>query len=184
MTTDKPDQHKRAQKSKRTGKELTIVTHPNPILRRRSEDISLAELKNPAFRQLLLDMEETMIKKDGAGLAAAQVGKNIRVCVIAHDKKTLFCLNPQITRRSWARVVEEEGCLSVLNDQGEIIYAPVERYRKVNFAYWNEKGAKKKIAAADMLARVIQHEIDHLDGILFIDKIAKLPGQPDNTNAK
>jgi len=126
-------------------------------------------------------MEETMIKKDGAGLAAVQVGQAIRVCVITKDKKTIFCVNPQITKRSWAKVIEEEGCLSVLNEAGEIIYAPVERHRKVNFLYYNEKGEKKRLAASDMLARVIQHEIDHLDGILFIDKIAQLPDQPDDT---
>jgi len=160
----------KTEKTKKA-KILPVIIYPNPILRRLSEEILLTELKEPEFQQLLLDIEETMLKKDGAGLAAPQIGKNIRLFVLALEKKTLFCLNPQITKRSWAKAVEEEGCLSVLNKKGEIIYAPVERCRRVNFMYWDEKGEKKKIAATDMLARVIQHELDHLDGVLFIDKI-------------
>lgn len=152
--------------------ELEILINPNPVLRKISEEIDLSELATPAMRQLFLDMEETMLKKDGAGLAAPQIGKNIRLIVITHDNQTLFLINPQITKKSWAREIEEEGCLSVLNKQGEIIYAPVERYKKINCIYFDRNGQKQKISAEKMLARVIQHEIDHLDGILFIDKLA------------
>jgi len=158
--------------NKPVGKELPVVHHPDPRLRQRSEDILLDGLAKAEFRELLADMEETMKKKDGAGLAAPQIGKNIRLAVIALEKKTIFCLNPQITKRSWAKVTEEEGCLSVLNEAGEIIYGPVERHKKVNVVYWDETGAKKKMSASDMLARVFQHEIDHLDGILFIDRLS------------
>jgi len=152
-------------------KELKIITHPNPILRQKSAAIDLAELKNAALQQLLLDMEETMTKKEGAGLAAPQVGQNIRAAVIRLEAKNIFLINPEITRKSWAQEIAEEGCLSVLNEQGEIIYAPVARYKKVSCVFWDEKGNKKKISAEHLLARVIQHEIDHLNGILFIDKI-------------
>lgn len=124
------------------------------------------------MQDFLLDLEETMKKKDGAGLAAPQVGKNIRICVIQDEKRSFFMINPQITKKSWARETAEEGCLSVLNEQGEIIYALVERHKKVNCVYLDKQGKIKKIKAEKMLARVIQHEIDHLDGILFIDKIA------------
>lgn len=154
-------------------KQLKILTHPNPILRKKSAALDLEKIDWAEFRTLLLDMEETMLKKDGAGLAAPQIGQNIRLVVIRHEDKTLFLINPQITKKSWAREIEEEGCLSVLNEQGEIIYAPVERYKKVNCLYYDEKGQKQKIAAEKLLARVIQHELDHLDGVLFIDKIAK-----------
>jgi peptide deformylase len=81
-------------------------------------------------------------------------------------------INPKIIKRSWAREVEEEGCLSVLNKKGEIVYGPVARHKKITCVYEDEKGNIKKISAEKLLARVVQHEIDHLDGILFIDKIA------------
>lgn len=152
-------------------KQLKILINPNPILRKKSVALDPAEILKPDFQTLLADMAETMVKKDGAGLAAPQIGKNIRAIVVHHDDKTLFLINPQITKKSWAREIEEEGCLSVLNKNGEIIYAPVERHKKVNCLYLDEKGVKQKINAEKLLARVLQHEIDHLDGILFIDRI-------------
>lgn len=152
-------------------KELKIITYPNPILRKKSVAIPPEKI-NADLRRFLLDMKETMIEKEGAGLAAPQVGQNIRAVVIRQADRTLFLINPRITKKSWAREIEEEGCLSVLNDKGEIIYAPVKRYKKVNCIYLDEKGRKKKISAEKIPARVIQHEIDHLDGVLFIDKIA------------
>ncbi|MFA5130956.1 MAG: peptide deformylase [Patescibacteria group bacterium] len=154
-------------------KQLKILTHPNPILRQKSDALELAEIMKPEFQTLLLDMAETMMKKDGAGLAAPQIGKNIRAIVVLKDEKPLFLINPQITKKSWAREIEEEGCLSVLNEKGEIIYAPVERHKKINCIYFDAKGQKQKLAAEKLFARVIQHEIDHLDGILFIDRLVK-----------
>ncbi len=154
-------------------KQLKILLNPNPILRKLSTPLDTNEILKPEFKVLLADMAETMMNKDGAGLAAPQIGQNIRVVVIHHDKKTLFLINPQITKKSWAREIEEEGCLSVLNDKGEIIYAPVERHKKINCVYLDEKGIKNKIQAEKLLARVIQHELDHLDGVLFIDKIVQ-----------
>lgn len=152
-------------------KQLPIITHPNPILRKKSLEINLETIKTPAIQNLLKDMEETMKSKDGAGLAAPQVSKNIRVIVISYNEKTIFLINPKITKRSWARETEEEGCLSVLNEKGEIIYAPIERHKRVSCIYLNEFGQVKKVAAERVLARILQHEIDHLDGILFIDRI-------------
>ncbi|MFA5155497.1 MAG: peptide deformylase [Patescibacteria group bacterium] len=159
-------------------KELPILIHPDPGLRKKSRPVTDEELKSPAIQELIADLGETMRRKDGAGLAAPQVDKHLRIIVVGDEEKTLTLVNPQITKRSWVREIEEEGCLSVLNDQGEIIYAPVERYKKVNCVYLDARGNKQKISAAKMLARVIQHEIDHLDGILFIDKIAPRPKKP------
>ncbi len=152
-------------------KELEILINPNPKLRQKSRQIKADEIQTAEFKELMLDMEKTMLKKDGAGLAAPQIGQNIRLIVINQDKKSLFLINPQITKRSWAREIEDEGCLSVLDKKGKIIYGPVERYKKINCIYLDAKGQKKKIKAEKMLARVIQHEIDHLNGILFIDKL-------------
>lgn len=154
-------------------KQLKILLNPNPILRKKSVALEPTEIMNPEFQALLADMAETMIKKDGAGLAAPQIGQNIRAIVVHHNNKTIFLINPQITKKSWAKEIEEEGCLSVLSKKGEIIYAPVERHKKVNCLYLDEKGAKQKINAEKLFARVLQHEVDHLDGILFIDKITE-----------
>ncbi len=152
-------------------KQLPIITHPNDILRKKSLELDIKNINTPTIQTLLKDMEETMKKKDGAGLAAPQIAKNIRIIVVNHNEKTIFLINPKITRKSWARETEEEGCLSVLNEKGEIIYAPVERHKKVSCIYIDEKGQNKKISAEKILARILQHEIDHLDGILFIDRI-------------
>ncbi len=154
-------------------KQLPILINPNPILRKISDKVSPEEITHPDFRELLADMKETMIKKDGAGLAAPQIGRNIRAVVIHHNGKVYFMVNPKITKRSWAKEIEEEGCLSVLDKKGEIIYGRVERHKKVNCAYLDEKSKAKKISADKIMSRVIQHELDHLDGILFIDKLVK-----------
>lgn len=154
-------------------KQLKILINPDPGLRKISENIKSAEISHPDFQEFLANMQETMIKKDGAGLAAPQVGKNIRAVVIHHDNKVYFMINPKITKRSWARDIEEEGCLSVLDKKGDIIYGRVERHKKVNCSYLDAKGKSKKISADKIMSRVIQHELDHLDGILFIDKLIK-----------
>ena len=165
-------------------KELEVLINPHPILRKKSAPVDLRKLKNKEFQEFLADLEETMLKKDGAGLAAPQVGQNIRVIVIADGKKNIFLINPEITKKSWARETEEEGCLSVLNDQGEIIYAPVERHKKINCLYFDKQGNKQKLAVEKLLARVIQHEVDHLDGILFLDRLKDLKAKPNKTKKK
>ncbi|NCN22383.1 peptide deformylase [Candidatus Falkowbacteria bacterium] len=152
-------------------KELDIIYHPHPLLRKKSEELDLSLLKDPEFKQWLKDLELTMLKKDGAGLAAPQVGKNIRVFVVVNNKKSLFLINPRITKKSWGKIIDEEGCLSVVNEKGELIFGRVARHKKINISFYNEKGDLKKISVDKFLARVIQHENDHLDGILFIDKL-------------
>lgn len=114
-------------------------------------------------------MVKTMIKADGVGLAAPQIGKNIRLIVI-NSKDGVFCLvNPKFIKKSWARELGQEGCLSIPGVFGE-----VKRHKKISLAYYNQEGKKVKLTAEGMMARVIQHEIDHLDGILFIDKAVKI----------
>ena len=164
-------------------KQLKIVLHPNPILRKMSLEIDNEYILSNKMKTFLADIEKTMKEKDGAGLAAPQVGENIRLIVVLHNNKTLFLINPKITKKSWAKKVEEEGCLSVLGKKGEIIYGPVSRHKKINCIYLDKKGNKKALATQDLLARVIQHEIDHLDGILFIDRLENLKDNP-NTGQK
>jgi peptide deformylase len=145
---------------------MEIVTYPNKILREIAKKI-----KTPISREIL-DMVPEMIKmlheNNGMGLAAPQVGKSIRLCVIENEGKAYAFINPTITSRSTGKNVSEEGCLSF---PGKFI--PVERADKVQARYLDEKGNKCKIKAGGLFARCIQHEIDHLDGILFIDKKIK-----------
>jgi len=148
---------------------LNILTDPNPILRKESTPLDAEKLKESELQEFCRDLILTMKEKDGVGLAAPQVGKNIRIIVVTVDNKPVCLINPQITKRSWARAQDEEGCLSVPGKYGQ-----VERNKKVNCSYLTPGGKKKQIRAQDLSARIIQHEIDHLDGILFIDKAKSL----------
>ena len=152
---------------------LKIVLHPNKILQRKSNPIDLESLKTAEFKTLIKEMTETMLKKDGAGLAAPQIGQNIRLIVINNAGKTIVMINPEITKKSWGKETEDEGCLSVLDKKGVPYYLPVARHKKIKCSYFDTKGNKKKIEANDFLARIIQHETDHLEGILFIDRVAE-----------
>jgi peptide deformylase len=154
---------------------LDIIKYPAESLREPSVEIPLADIKKPEMKELLDNMKHTMMKLDGAGLAAPQVGSNIRLVVINDERsgKIFFMINPKITKKSWGQEVDEEGCLSVLDDKGKIIYGPVSRHKKVSCIYFDEHGEKKKIQSEKLLARIIQHETDHLDGILFIDRLVK-----------
>jgi len=150
---------------------LPILNHPNPILRKISRPLTLEEIRSPKIQSLISDIEKTMITKDGAGLAAPQIGENIRLLVLRDGERVMVIINPQITKKSWAREVDEEGCLSVLDKAGNIIFGNVERHKKIQCSYLDTKGKKQKISAENILARIIQHETDHLNGILFIDKL-------------
>ncbi|MFH1662170.1 MAG: peptide deformylase [Candidatus Falkowbacteria bacterium] len=143
---------------------LPIITNPNPILRKKSQEIKKDEIKSKQFQEICFDMEKTMKEKDGAGLAAPQIGKNIRLIAVNSDNGAINMINPEITKKSWAKELGEEGCLSVPD-----VFLKIKRHKKVNCKYLDINGNEKKIKACGMLARVIQHEIDHLDGILFID---------------
>jgi peptide deformylase len=123
-------------------------------------------LTGKEMQKLIRDMKLTMIKKDGVGLAAPQVGKNIRMIIINLPDEPLCLINPVITKKSWAKETAEEGCLSLPG-----IFDQVSRHKKVCCHYISEWNEKKLIEAEDLMARVLQHEIDHLDGILFIDRV-------------
>jgi len=144
---------------------LPIIIAPNKILRQKSTDVNPEDIQSPKIKELLLDMEKTMLEKDGVGLAAPQIGKNLNIIVINNRKKTLFIINPKITKRSFSRISDEEGCLSIPNTYGDVL-----RNKKINVTYLDENNKKQKINASDLLARIFQHEIDHIYGILFTDK--------------
>lgn len=149
---------------------LPIVMIPNPNLRKRSLEIDLNFLATDEFKKLVPDMIETMYKKDGVGLAAPQIGKNIRMCVISkeavkHKKNDLVLINPVIKIISKKTFIDAEGCLSVPKKVGK-----VKRPKDILVNAINELGEQIEFEAHGLLARVVQHELDHLDGILFIDR--------------
>lgn len=150
---------------------LPVITHPNPILREKSLPVKAEALSAGAWNEFMGNLEATMLEKDGAGLAAPQVGVSERIVVIRHENQNLFLANPEIIKKSWARVVDEEGCLSVVDEQGRILYGKVERHKKIVCRYLDKSGKPQRLEAEEFLARVIQHEVDHLNGILFIDRL-------------
>ena len=148
-----------------------ILTEPNPILRQKSTKV---EIVDKDLQKLMDDMLETMYAAPGIGLAAIQVGVPKRVIVLDlapkdKPKNPMFFVNPEIVNKSKNNSVYEEGCLSVPGQ-----FAEIERPDKCYLKYLDYYGAQKEIKAEGMLATCIQHEIDHLEGILFIDYLSKL----------
>ncbi len=148
-----------------------IITVPDPILRKKSESVNDIDKD---IKKLMNDMLETMYDAPGIGLAAIQIGIPKRIVVIdvskePNKKEPIYFVNPQITWKSDVKVSYEEGCLSIPNQ-----FAKIERPEKCNIKYLDYHGAEKEIKAEGLLATCIQHEIDHLNGILFIDYLSKL----------
>ncbi|HMB35728.1 MAG TPA: peptide deformylase [Methylomirabilota bacterium] len=143
---------------------LDVRLYGDPILRRKAMHVQEV---TPELRRLISDMVETMFHQVGIGLAAPQVGIPYRLLVMDDGKGGARALvNPVITQRSGS-VVDEEGCLSLPG-----IYADVERSKSVTIEATDEDEQPINIEATGMQARVIQHEMDHLDGILFIDHLS------------
>jgi len=149
---------------------LPIVTLPAISLRRRSTEIDPEFLTTPEFKELIKNIIPTMYHDDGVGIAAPQVGYNIRLCVIGREaipgkKDDLVLINPTWEKTSRKKESDLEGCLSIPKTYGK-----VTRYKDIAVKAWNEKCEEIKFEAHGYFARVIQHEVDHLNGILFIDK--------------
>lgn len=135
----------------------------NSVLRKKSTPVDNITER---ILNLIKDMTETMLKLDGVGLAANQIGKNIRIFVINPNLcKNFVFINPEIVKMSKKTELIEEGCLSLPN-----VFLKKERAKTLKINAIGENGKEFKVKAKDLLARVIQHEIDHLNGILIIDK--------------
>ena len=143
---------------------LPVRKFGDPVLRRRALPVSAV---TPELRATIRDMIDTMYHEVGIGLAAPQVGISLRLMVLDAEKgrgpRTL--VNPEIVERGGS-LVEEEGCLSLPG-----IFAPVERSEWLRLEARDDSGEPVTIDARGLLARVIQHEVDHLDGMLFIDRL-------------
>ena len=149
----------------------TIITEPNKLLRQISKPV---ESVGKEEQQLMDDMLETMYSANGIGLAAIQIGipKRIIVMDISKDenkKEPRYFVNPVIKTKDTLKSTYEEGCLSVPNQ-----FAEIDRPKKCDVEYMDYNGQKKILKAEGLLATCIQHEMDHLEGILFIDYLSKL----------
>lgn len=145
-----------------------ITKHGEPVLKKLSEEVDYPAIKKDLPR-LLKDMWKTMYSVKGVGLAAPQIGLNIRLAVIdvrpEGKSSRLVLINPEIISKEGIQR-EEEGCLSVPG-----VYAKITRAARVRIKAWDARGSAYEMAGEGLLARAFQHEIDHLDGKLFIDHL-------------
>lgn len=145
---------------------LNIVTYPDPLLRQISQPV---EIFDDDLNNLLETMQDVMYRDDGVGLAAPQIGLSRRIIVLDDGNGLINFINPEILSSSNDEEVMEEGCLSLPD-----IRVPVRRPGEVVVEGQNESGKKVKYEATGLLARIFQHEIDHLNGILIIDHISAI----------
>jgi peptide deformylase len=142
-----------------------IITYPHPLLRKKSQPV---EAVTEDVRRLIDDMAETMYTQRGIGLAAVQIGIHRRVITVDVGEGLLALINPEVVERS-GETQMEEGCLCL---PGVIV--EVTRSEKITVRGSNEKGEEITLPAEGLLARALQHELDHLDGILIVDKVSRL----------
>ncbi|MBO5045511.1 MAG: peptide deformylase [Clostridia bacterium] len=147
-----------------------IVQIGNPILRKKCEKVTEF---GKELSSLLDDMKETVIAYDGAGLAAPQIGVNLRVVVINVDEGYFELVNPVFVWQKGEQI-GAEGCLSVRGKQGTVV-----RPSKVKILFQDRNGDKFSLVARDFLARAICHELDHLDGIIYTDKATNVRNSED-----
>lgn len=145
---------------------LTIITQPHKTLRTRAKEVLPEEI--PELQKLIEDMKQTMLKNDGIGLAANQINILKRILIISTKDGPLALINPKLSGKSFKKEIDEEGCLSVPD-----VYGMVKRHRRLVVTALSQKGETIKLKANGLFARVIQHETDHLNGILFINRVKK-----------
>ena len=149
---------------------LEILQAPHPMLKAKAAPVGGIDTR---LRQLAADMFETMYKAPGIGLAAPQIGVLERLVVMdvaeGEERRPMVLVNPEIVWKSGERGMAEEGCLSLPGQ-----FADVTRPLSVKVRYLDERGEACELAAEGLLARCVQHEIDHLDGVLFVDHLSAL----------
>ncbi|MGO0122888.1 peptide deformylase [Desulfothermobacter acidiphilus] len=148
------------------GKRIVVVTDPDAgVLREQAQPVDKI---TPRVQKLIREMTETMYRYQGVGLAAPQVGVSLRVIVVDTGSGLYQLVNPEIVDRA-GEEKGREGCLSVPGCWGEVV-----RSAQVKVKGWDPEGKEVTVAAEGLLARALQHEIDHLDGVLFIDRAEKI----------
>jgi peptide deformylase len=153
---------------------LKVARMGHPVLREKARPLEKAEIRSPLIQKLIDDMLDTMAEYQGVGLAAPQVHEGVRLFVAALDdgddgeteREPLAIINPEITVVGDDVLEDWEGCLSIPDVRGR-----VPRAREIKVRAFDRKGARIELGAHDFPARVIQHETDHLDGVLFFDRM-------------
>lgn len=165
----------------------------NPVLRERAEEVPVSAIAGASVQKVIREMKQALAKEsDGVAIAAPQIGQPLRIFVVAgkifdpvwaeggeaaaklaKTEDDLVFINPKITKRSKKTKMLAEGCLSV-----RWLYGKVKRHANVTIEAYDERGTKTSRGAGGLLAQIFQHEIDHLDGILFIDKAEGLEEVP------
>lgn len=156
---------------------LKVANMGHPVLRAKARPLEAAEIRSPAVQQLIDDMLETMAEYQGVGLAAPQVHKSVRLFVAGFPERDdeeqeepevpqMVLINPEITIVGKETVEDWEGCLSIPDIRGR-----VPRARQIVVRAYDRNGKRLEIKASNFTARVIQHETDHLDGVLFFDRM-------------
>jgi len=161
---------------------IDIVQRDNLVLRKKATEILLNDIHSIGLKKIISDMKIALdSQQDGIAIAAPQIGISLRIFLVSGsflkeadpsytgDDSDLIFINPVITRFSREKKDAEEGCLSV-----RWLYGKVPRSTKVTLVAYNEKGKKVERGASGLLAQIFQHEVDHLEGILFIDKATDL----------
>jgi len=147
---------------------LNLVKYPNRILRQRSRKVKVKDIPTPGFQQFLKDLGQTMLKEDGLGLAANQLNQDLRAFSVNFKDKPKSFINPFIYYKSFVGETGEEGCLSLPG-----VFGTVKRPKKVRLFFRDELGRLRHLVAKGLLARVVLHETDHINGVLIIDRISK-----------
>ncbi len=147
-----------------------IYTYPDPILRKKAGKIDFFDER---LETLITDMAETMYDAPGIGLAAPQIGESLQLVVVDISKESdkrdyMVLVNPEITEKEGSQL-DEEGCLSVPD-----LFSKVKRFKKIKVVYQDSKGNDQELITEDRFAVVLQHEIDHLHGHLFIDHLSPI----------
>jgi peptide deformylase len=161
---------------------VEILDRDNPILRKKAELVSIDDIGTPKIAKIIADMAKAMqAQKDGIAIAAPQIGVSLQIFLVSGSllqkadptytgpAENIVFINPKITRRSKEMKEMEEGCLSV-----RWYYGIVKRHQKVTLTAIDEKGQKIERGASGLLAQIFQHETDHLNGILFIDRASEI----------
>ncbi len=151
---------------------MILTGENNETLRKKSTEVDLKKSK-----EIIKKLFKNISKKEAAGLAAPQIGENYRVVLVQNGDDFMPMINPKITSFSVNKEIDEEGCLSLPN-----IWGKVPRHSEIEVQYINEQGEKIQKRFSGWTARVIQHEIDHLDGVLFIDRVTEENSSLSNLN--
>lgn len=160
---------------------MSIVQKGNKILRQKAKEVPVKEIKSKKIQAVIKRMAEILpAAKDGVALAAPQIGESLRIFIVkqpildsktpdAEKKPPLVFINPVIEKISQKKRLVSEGCLSTIN-----VFGVIKRAEKVRVSAYDENGKKFTRGASGLLAQIIQHEMDHLEGVLFVDKAIRL----------